>query len=359
MKKQKKTFLALLGATTLLWSGSTGITSAEIEGYVAKSNNTLYYYSVDDLVRSGTDYIIDPKSTGSKLWQHFISGQAVALYDSKRGYVDYKDVLSAYSSSRNLKEYTENNALLYSALPETIKTATLSSNGQIIEVDRQTGSTWNITITNVTVLNETTVQVDLSDVLSSVPDAARFSVKVDGSLTTISKVTQVGSDKKKYNLTISSLAGKEGSLSVNSRAASIPGSDFGYDFKGPSVISAVGIDQKRMLVTFSEKVTKASAETKTNYELSKADGSPLSGATSVTPVSAILQPDGKTVILTTAGIMTNKSNDSKVTVLASGSSTTAIQDVLGNRMPTTETRTFTGAGLDTDTTTGDSIVYTP
>lgn len=351
-KKAKRSILAALSLATLAWSFGAGSASAEIEGYVGKTGTKLYYYSVDNLITSNVDYMIDPKSIGSKLWQHFTASQLVAVYDSRRGYIDYKDVLSAYSSSRNLKEYTENTAKIYT-VPATILEATLASDGSIIDVEKSTGSALDIAVTNVVVLNETTVQVTISNILSATPDSARFIVRANGQLTPVSRVAQVGSDKQKYNLTIPSLDGKEGSLEVNGKTASTAGLDFSYDFKGPTVVSAVGLDQKHMLVTFSEKLLKSAAETVTNYELSQANDAPLQGATSKTPSSAVLQPDGKTVILTTAGVMSNTYNGYKVSVLASGS----IQDAKGNRFASTDTRMFTGAGTD-NVTTGDTIRLT-
>lgn len=355
MRKQKKryTFLSLLGATALLWSCSAGSASAEIDGYVVKSKSKetkdkYFYYDVHNLVMAEIDFLINPKSDGGWLWTEFTkNSEIVALHDSKRGYVDYKDVLSAYSTKRNLNDYTENSAKLYTSLPATIQEIMSISSGGIKTVDRPTGSTWNVVVTKTTVLDPTTVQVELADAPSSVPDATRFTVRVDGTITSVSKVAQVGSNTRMYNLTIPSLMGKEGNLSVNDKAASIQGSDFGYDFKAPSVVDATGLTANTVKVIFSEKISAASANLTTNYELSKADGSLLPGATSKTPTSAELQSDGRTVILTTNGTMTNKNNDSKATVLATGADK-AIQDIKGNRLAAKVDRTFTGAGQGQD-----------
>ena len=163
-------------------------------------------------------------------------------------------------------------------------------------------------VESVSAINETTVQVTLAEVPTETPVADDFTVLVDGQKVEVSAVAKAPNTTDKFNLTIATLKGKEGSLEVNGKAAVITGSEFGYDFKLPTVVSVEGVDKNHVKVTFSEKVDKTTAETVATYELTGLDGAQLSGAGSKAPTAATLSADGKSVLLTTDGTMETFSN---------------------------------------------------
>ena len=133
---------------------------------------------------------------------------------------------------------------------------------------------------------------------------------VDGAAVEVSAVAKTPNVAKSYDLTIATLKNKEGSLEVNGKAAAIAGSDFGYDFKAPTVASVTGVDKNHVKITFSEKVDKVTAETPGNYELLKVtNGNDLQDGTSnKAPTAATLLNDGKTVLLTADGTMDTFAN---------------------------------------------------
>lgn len=96
-----------------------------------------------------------------------------------------------------------------------------------------------------------------------------------------------------------------------------------YDELAPAPVSAAAVTDTSADVVFSEQLDKASAETIANYSVSPA----------LAVSSAVLQPDGKTVRLTTA----TQSRGTDYTVGVNG-----VKDVSGNAMTTARTVIFTG-----------------
>ncbi len=165
----------------------------------------------------------------------------------------------------------------------------------------------------------------------------------------VTAVAKAPNTTKSYDLTIASLNNKEGALEVNGKAAAIAGSDFGYDFKAPTVASVEGVDKNHVKVVFSEKVDKATAETTGNYDVTGLNGTSL-GVISL----AALQADGKSVLLTTAASMDTFANGYIAEVK------TGVKDVKGNAVAALVKTIFSGVG--TASTTGPvalSAVYTP
>lgn len=199
--------------------------------------------------------------------------------------------------------------------------------------------------------NPTTIEVTLAEVPAAAPAAGDFAVLVDGTAVEVSAVAKKPNTEKTYNLTIASLNGKEGQLSVNDKAAVIPGSDFGYDFKAPTVASVTGIDKNHVQIVFSEKVSKATAEITGNYDVTDLGGNLLGVSL------ATLQADGKTVLLTTptpAGDMDTFANGYIAEVKI------GVTDIEGISFAAVTKTIFSGVG--TAPTAGPvalSAVYTP
>lgn len=99
-----------------------------------------------------------------------------------------------------------------------------------------------------------------------------MSVLVNDAAVTATKIELKAGTTKTYTLTIPTLANKQGNLTVNGIAPAtkvVAGSDFDFDFQKPTATVTV-VDAKTLDVTFSEKVTKANAETVgTNYVVRK------------------------------------------------------------------------------------------
>ncbi|MBP7332217.1 MAG: hypothetical protein KBA08_07910, partial [Firmicutes bacterium] len=68
-----------------------------------------------------------------------------------------------------------------------------------------------LTVSSVSAINATTVQVELAEAPATDPAAGDFAVKVDGTAVAVSAVAKAPNTTKTYNLTIASLNNKEGS----------------------------------------------------------------------------------------------------------------------------------------------------
>lgn len=212
-----------------------------------------------------------------------------------------------------------------------------------------------LAVESVSAINATTVQAVLAEVAVEAPVAGDFTVLVDGAPVEVTAVAKAANTTKTYNLTVASLNNKEGALTVNGTASTIAGSDFGYDFKKPTIASVTGVDKNHVQVVFSEKMNKTDAETVANYELTNvSDGLKLSGAAAKTPTLAKAQADGKTVLLTTDGTMTTFTNGYIATVK------TGVKDAKGNATTTDQSTYFSGNGEEsTQAPVVLSTVYNP
>ena len=195
----------------------------------------------------------------------------------------------------------------------------------------------------------------LAEAPAAAPAAGDFKVLVDGAAAEVTAVAKKANTTKTYNLTVATLNNKEGQLSVNGKAATISGSDFGYDFKKPTIASVTGVDKNHVQLVFSEKMNKTDAETVAKYTLTNvSDGVKLSGATNTNPTLAKLQADGKTVLLTTDGTMTTFVNGYIATVV------TGVKDAKGNATTSDQSTFFSGNGEDsTQAPVVLSTVYSP
>ncbi|BAU27892.1 hypothetical protein DFP93_12522 [Aneurinibacillus soli] len=318
-KKRLKKTAAVLSAAAAFWTLSMGSASAYIDAYITKNGDKIYYYSLSDLLTSYKYYLADETSNDGKLWEYFTksSGSIVAVHDSYRGYLDYTKTKSAYTTSMDLDYYTEHQAPLYESVLGTAIKPSWTSSGIREDGTITLSNSGNLIVTSATVKSATTVDVELSDTPSQTPSASSFNVIAGGQTVTVSSVAKVGTETRKYTLTIPTLTGKEGLLTVNGRTASLmTNSDFSYDYKAPSIYTAEALSASQVKVTFTEKVDKTTAETLANYTLQKASGDALDGAPSgtKTPSSAVLQSDGKTVLLTALGTFVAGTNANKVII---------------------------------------------
>lgn len=202
-----------------------------------------------------------------------------------------------------------------------------------------------LAVGSVSAINATTVRVELETVQTTAPTADKFAVKVDGSAVAVTAVTKTANTTKSYDLTVATLANKEGSLEVNGKVAAIAGSDFGYDFKAVTVASVVAVDKNHVKVTFSEKVDKTNAELVANYSFTTLDGSTAIGGGSVTPTAATLLEDGKSVLVTLSGTgMINFKSGYIASVLVNGTAADVIKDIKGNVITSASAVIFDGVG---------------
>ena len=136
-------------------------------------------------------------------------------------------------------------------------------------------------VKTVSVKNATTVTVELETAKTGL-EAKNFKVLVDGTEVTPSAVV-VDATGANYTLTVATLDGKAGKVSVNGKEAA-------YDFTAPKVASVSAINATQVEVKFNKTVDKATAEDEVNYKVNSA--AVTSGTT------AVLSEDKKSVILT-------------------------------------------------------------
>jgi len=175
-------------------------------------------------------------------------------------------------------------------------------------------------LTSVTATNATTITVVFETAPETAPTADDFKILIDGSEVTPEDINKSVDDVtgKTYTLTVASLANKQGSLSVNGTDATIDNSEFGYDFKAPTISELKVLDDRHFQVTFSEKMD-ASAAVVGNYSLVKLSENQgnagyelLDGA----GTAAVLSSDKKSVVFTTedtTGVMVPANYVFKVT----------------------------------------------
>lgn len=129
-----------------------------------------------------------------------------------------------------------------------------------------------LAVAEVNVSSTSTVEVKIATALAyelTKADADKFRVIMDGTLLQVTDVVK-SSNNDEYTLTIATdktkypLFGKQGILSVNNTRAVIPNSEFGYDFKAPTIEKVEALDSRHVRVTFSENMQESSAS---NYQI--------------------------------------------------------------------------------------------
>lgn len=205
-------------------------------------------------------------------------------------------------------------------------------------------------VQSVSAITKTSVKV----ILASAPaadltsnDISKLPVLVNGSAVTPTAIAKDTTDAtgKTYTLTIPSLDQQEGNLTVSGTAPAskvAPGSDFDFDFKAPTATVTV-VDANHLKVVYSEKVSKAQAETvANNYAVRKISNNEDDAA----PTAATLEADGKTVDLTLGAALVPASYVLKLNPTANANN---IQDLAGNVLANGTEVAFTGTAT-TDTT---------
>lgn len=173
-----------------------------------------------------------------------------------------------------------------------------------------------LTVSSVSAINATTIEATLAEAKADAV-SADFAVTVNDEAVAVTDVA-ANADNTVYTLTVD-LAGKEGTLKVNGKAAAAA-----IDFKAPTVVSAAALNNTSANVVFSEKVDKTTAETATNYTIDNG----------LDVVSATLQADGVTVKLVTG---TQYSVTNYTVTVAN------VKDLAGNVIAAGNTATFAGS----------------
>lgn len=244
---------------------------------------------------------------------------------------------------------------IYSANPEGDLDSILSQVEDTVTPAFEAGETTTVKVDSVSAINATTVRVELETAPTTDLTTGDFTVKVDGVAVAVSAVTKTPNTTKSYDLTIATLANKEGSLEVNGKAATIDGSDFGYDFEAPTVSSVTAVDNKHVLFTFSEKVDKVALEgalVTDLFDVEKVNDS----VTDYVPTLAKVQADGKSVLVTLNTAMINFNSG----YIATAKVNAGLKDIKGQQLSAETKIIFDGSGATA--TTGPvalGAVYTP
>lgn len=200
----------------------------------------------------------------------------------------------------------------------------------------------DVKVSEVAVTSDTKVQVILTEAPEeefSDDDADKFVIKVDEKEVKATEVVKVANKDKVYNLTIPTLDGKEGQLSVNGVAAKVSGTDFGYDFKAPEIETVKAVDKDHVKVTFSEKLDPTTANNEALYDITD-----VGTDTTLTVVKASLLEDGKSVLLTITTPMVTFANGYIAKSLP------GMIDLVGNT--STEQKNIIFDGIGTEATEG-------
>ncbi|MFD1736947.1 S-layer homology domain-containing protein [Bacillus salitolerans] len=153
-----------------------------------------------------------------------------------------------------------------------------------------------VELTDAVSVNSTTLEVTLAEANLELT-AEDFVVEVDGEAVEVT--VEANEDGSVYTLTHADLAGTAGTLTVNGLDV-----DFDYTVSSVSVDSVSAIDNKRIKVVFSDSFVAAGFNA-ASTELS-VDGFTITDkdGKAIELESAVLQNDGKTVILTAKNEMT-------------------------------------------------------
>ena len=107
----------------------TGQAMAAIESYLVKEkDNVVYEYNLAEL--------LDSYNKDGPLWKDFDEKTkrvgVMAVYDNKsKKYVDFGALLKAYNEGTAINKYTESSSAKDAAMPPTIQTVTLGSDGKL------------------------------------------------------------------------------------------------------------------------------------------------------------------------------------------------------------------------------------
>ncbi|MBC7294623.1 MAG: hypothetical protein H5T84_11110, partial [Thermoleophilia bacterium] len=124
----------------------------------------------------------------------------------------------------------------------------------------------------------------------------------------------------------------------------------------PTIASVTAIDSTHVKVVFSEPVRQAGAQLVANYEVKKlSDPTWNNGSTNsdYAPAAAVLQADGKTVVLTLAAALVPSPNGFVLAVDQDGGGD-PVADLRGNAVVAGSEMIFSGVGT-TDTTKPEVI----
>ncbi|MGI6649344.1 MAG: beta strand repeat-containing protein [Bacillota bacterium] len=192
-----------------------------------------------------------------------------------------------------------------------------------------------LAVTSVSAINATTVSATMAaDVdATKAADKAEYTVKVGDETIAVTNVSY--NDTTKVSLLTVALAGKEGALTVNGKAAAKE-----IDYKAPTIASVTAVSSTELKVVFSEKVGKKNAEDVRNYSINYLATTTALVANTDT---AALAADGKTLtitIATPAAKLTDGEHTFVVTQAAGGANRVA--DLAGNLVGTNASLKFMG-----------------
>ena len=217
------------------------------------------------------------------------AAQALITAASKAG-ITVKELVGANKSVTDAKKAIAKAETAVTVAKQAIATASITA---------------QLPVASVVVTSYSTFQVTLAESPAyelTKSDISKFRVNVDEEIVQVLDVVKETSNDKQYTVTIASasakfpLFGKQGSLSVNNTKASIKNSEYGYDYKAPTIDSVEVIDSLHIKVNFSENMHD-SAATVGNYDVYKSTATTtdlLSGSGTV----GVLSADRKSVTLT-------------------------------------------------------------
>lgn len=299
--------------------------------------NTLKHYTKSDLVAKPD--LVNQLSDALK------NGDVILKELNKGIFIDYAKTQSAFEEA-------------FAAKPDDVVAAiiTAKTQGTVTAPDvtkyTDANTTTGVTVSSVSAITGTTVTVTLPTGfnVTAAADVNNYSISINGAAAVKpTAVTVTGSSAK---LSVA-LDGQEGTLTVNGVAGNATAGTDKFDFKKPTIASVSALDAKHIQITLSEKVATAGAEIIANYSLyDYATGSlvnldTLAGGGKAT---AKLQADGKTVVITFSGTITDGkgfvvnglTNGKYLLYVNQSDSTNKVQDLAGNAMITNSNFEFTG-----------------
>ncbi len=316
----KKKYVAVLSSAALsaLIVSAVAATpvSAKTVGFLAHDASGKYYgYDYTELLNSAVQ-----KAMGfsAPLYDDYMAKTLVAFKDDVNGYVNEKAVIDASTAAAiagttfDLDNYTEKQAASSDILKVTgsVDQLTVDKDGKLVSVDasKTVESVSAIAVSDTTVgvvpTLPTTVNVTLGDGTTKAANITWDAAATTASTyATAGKVTIRGAlaDYNKYSVT----------ATVNVNGA-------GFD-----VESIASLNVKQIKVTFNNAVDETSAETAANYIIGGA-------SLEADPNGAVLQSDGKSVILNVSG--TGLTNMQKYTLTVAN-----VKDTSGNKITTKNT----------------------
>lgn len=203
-----------------------------------------------------------------------------------------------------------------------------------------------IVVESVSAITKTSVTVKLAADADATKaaDKASYAVTVGTEEVAVTNVVYTAASKTAV-LSVN-LDKKEGKVAVNGTESEA------FDFVAPKLSSVKALDTKHIEITFSEKVEAAGAEDIANYSLYDYTSGQLNAlATSFRSgaATAKLQADGKTVIITFSGSITDGNGfilggltNGKYLLYVDQSATNKVQDLAKNQIVANSNFEFTG-----------------